>query len=146
MGNHEGDQVGNGHAYPRIATDKKLPTRKYQSTKVGLDISTLKQWQSERRRPYGTGRDLKTTKIQHVEGRIPKQDARTIMPQVRTTGTLGRSCQKKDGPKPLTSQTRSWQPAKQTAPWQTRPKIREIQVEQEPKQSGNDDSPQYEMG
>jgi len=57
-------------------------------------------------------------------------------------GHLARNCPKKDGPKPFNAQARSWQPAKKTAPWQTRPKIREIEVEREPKQSGNDDCPQ----
>jgi len=60
-------------------------------------------------------------------------------------GHLARSCPKKDGPKPFNAQNRSWQPAKKTAPWQTRPKIREIEVEQEPEQSGNDDCPQQEL-
>jgi len=55
---------------------------------------------------------------------------------------LARGCPKKDGPKPFNAQARSWQLAKKTAPWQTRPKIREIEVEQEPEQSGNDDCPQ----
>jgi len=57
-------------------------------------------------------------------------------------GHLARSCPKKDGPKPLNAQARSWQPAKKATSWQTRPKIREIEVEQEPEQSGNDDCPQ----
>jgi len=57
-------------------------------------------------------------------------------------GHLARSCPKKDGLKPFNAQARSWQPAKKTAPWQTRPKIREIEVEQETEQSGNDDCPQ----
>jgi len=57
-------------------------------------------------------------------------------------GHLARSCPKKDGPKQFNAQPRSWQPAKKTAPWQNRPKIREINVEQEPEQSGNDDCPQ----
>ena len=55
---------------------------------------------------------------------------------------LARSCQKKDATKPFKAQARSWQPAKKTAPWQTRPNIREIEVEQESEQSGNDDCPQ----
>jgi len=55
---------------------------------------------------------------------------------------LGRSCPKKDGPKPFNAQARSWPNAKKTAPWQTRRKIREIEVEEEPEQSGNDDCPQ----
>jgi len=55
---------------------------------------------------------------------------------------LARSCPKKAGPKPFNTQSRSWQPAKKTAPWQPRPKIREIEVDQEPEQSGNDDCPQ----
>ena len=57
-------------------------------------------------------------------------------------GHLARSCPRSDGPKPFNAQARSWQPAKKTAPWQTRPKIREIKVEQEPEQSGNDDCSQ----
>jgi len=56
-------------------------------------------------------------------------------------GHLARSCPKKDEPKPFNAQARSWQPAKKTAPWQTRPKIREIEVEQEPEQWGNDECP-----
>jgi len=57
-------------------------------------------------------------------------------------GHLARSCPKKDEPKPFNAQARSWQPAKKTAPGQTRPKIREIEIEQEPEQSGNDEYPQ----
>jgi len=57
-------------------------------------------------------------------------------------GHLARNCPKKEEPKPFNAHARSWQPAKKTAPWQTRPKIREIEVEQEPEQSGNDDCPQ----
>jgi len=54
-------------------------------------------------------------------------------------GHLARSCPKKDGPKPFNAQARSWQPTKKVSPWQTRPKIREIEIEQEPEQSGNND-------
>jgi len=57
-------------------------------------------------------------------------------------GHWASNCAKKDGPKPFNAQARSGQPAKRTAPWQTRPKIREIEVEQEPEQSGNNDCPQ----
>jgi len=57
-------------------------------------------------------------------------------------GHLARNCPKKDGPKPFNAQARNWQPAKKTAPWQTRPRIREIEVEQRLEQSGNDDCPQ----
>jgi len=57
-------------------------------------------------------------------------------------GHLARNCPKKDGPTSFNAQARSWQPAKTTAPWQTKPKIREIEIEQEPEQSGNDDCPQ----
>ena len=60
-------------------------------------------------------------------------------------GHLARSCLKKDGPKTFNAQSRSWQPGKKTAPWQNRPKIWEIEVKQEPEQSGNDDCPQSEM-
>jgi len=60
-------------------------------------------------------------------------------------GHLARNCHKEDVPKPFDAQARSWQPAKKTAPWQTRPKIREIEVEQEPEQWGIDECPQYEM-
>jgi len=57
-------------------------------------------------------------------------------------GHLAWSCPKKEGPKPFNAQAWNWQPTKKTAPWQTKPKIREIQVEQEPEQSGNNDCPQ----
>jgi len=57
-------------------------------------------------------------------------------------GHLARNCTKKDGTKPFNAQARSWQPTKKIAPWQTRPKIREIEVEQEPEQLGNDECAQ----
>jgi len=57
-------------------------------------------------------------------------------------GHLARNCPNKDGPKPFNPQARSWQSTKKTAPWQTKPKIREMEVKQEPEQSGNDDCPQ----
>jgi len=57
-------------------------------------------------------------------------------------GHLARNCPKKDRPKSFNAQARNWQPAKKTAPGQTRPRIRDIEVEQEPEQSGNDDCPQ----
>jgi len=95
MGNQEGDQIENCQAYPRIATNKKRPTRNDHTTKPGWDIPTLKYWQSKLRRPHGIGRDSKTTKIQHLEGRIPKEDARTTMPQVRTARTLSQELPEK---------------------------------------------------
>jgi len=56
-------------------------------------------------------------------------------------GYLARSCPKKEGPKPINAQARSWQPAKKVAPWQTRPKIREIEIEQEPERLVNEECP-----
>jgi len=60
-------------------------------------------------------------------------------------GHLARDYTRKEGPKLFNEQARNWQPTKKTAPWQTKPKIREIEVEQEPEQSGNDEYPQSEM-
>jgi len=60
----------------------------------------------------------------------------------RERGHLGRTCLKKDGPKPFKAQARSWQPTKKIALWQTGLKIREIKVEQEPEKLGNDECPQ----
>jgi len=57
-------------------------------------------------------------------------------------GHLAGSCPKKDGPKPFNAQARGWQPTKKAAPLQTKPKIREIEGEQEPEQWGNDECPQ----
>ena len=56
-------------------------------------------------------------------------------------GQLARNCIKQDGPRQFTAQARNWQPTKKPAPWQTRPKIREMEIDQEPKQSGNDEWP-----
>jgi len=88
MGNQEGDQVGNSQAYPRIATNKKPPTRNAHTTKPRGDIPTRKQWQSELWRPDGTRHYQETTKVQYIESRIPKKDPRTTMPQMRKTWTL----------------------------------------------------------
>jgi len=57
-------------------------------------------------------------------------------------GHLARNCTWKDGPKPCNAQVRSWQPTKTPAPWQSKTKIREIDVEQEPEQPGNNECPQ----
>jgi len=57
-------------------------------------------------------------------------------------GHLARNCPKKDEPTAFNQQARSWQPARKTSPWQTRPEIREIDVEQEPEQSGKEEYPQ----
>jgi len=75
---------------------------------------------------------------EEFQGRIREQ----LCLKCAQPGHLARSCPKKDGPKPFNAQARSWQPAKKTAPWHTRPKIRDIEVEQEPEQSGNDECPQ----
>ena len=57
-------------------------------------------------------------------------------------GHLARGCPKMDWPKPFNAQARSWQHAKKVVPWQTRPKIRLIEVKYEPEQSGSDEYPQ----
>jgi len=57
-------------------------------------------------------------------------------------GHLARNCPKKDRPKAFNAQARGWYPKKKMAPWQIRPKIREIEIEQEPEQSGNEECPQ----
>jgi len=67
----------------------------HHTAKPRWDVPTHQQWQSELRRPYGTGRDAKKTKIQYLKGRIPKKDTRTTMPQVCTTGTLGQELPEK---------------------------------------------------
>jgi len=75
---------------------------------------------------------------EEFQRRIPEQ----LCLKCAQPGHLARRCPKTDGLKWFNAQARSWQPAKKTAPWQNRPKIREIEVEQEPEQSGNDDCPQ----
>jgi len=145
MGNQERDQIGNGEAYLRITTDKKRPRRNDHTTKPGGNILTLKYWQLELWRPHGTGRDWKTTKIQHLKRRIPKPDTRTTMPQVRTTGTLGQELPEKRWTQTIQPTIPELATFEKTAPWQTRPKIREIKVKRKPEQSGNDLCPQEEM-
>jgi len=60
-------------------------------------------------------------------------------------GHLARSCPKEDGPEPFKAQARSWHCTKKSRLWQNRAKIREIEIEQEPEESGNNDCPQSEM-
>jgi len=86
---------------------------------------------TRRRRRFNISRE-------EFQRRIPEQ----LCLKCAQPGHRARSSLKKDGPKPLNAQARSWQPGKKTLPWQTKPKIREIEVEQEPEQSGNDDCPQ----
>jgi len=57
-------------------------------------------------------------------------------------GHLARNCTRKDGPKPFNVPAKSWQPTKRHTPWQSKPKIREMDLEQEPEQLGNDQCPQ----
>jgi len=75
---------------------------------------------------------------EEFQGRIREQ----LCLKCAQPGHLARNCQKEEEPKPFQAQARSWQPAKKTAPWQTRPRIREIEVEQEPEEAGNDECPQ----
>jgi len=75
---------------------------------------------------------------EEVQRRIRKQ----LFLKCAQQGHLARNCPKKDGPKPFKAQARNLQPGKKTAPCQTRPKIREIKVEEELEQSGNGDCPQ----
>jgi len=65
-----------------------------------------------------------------------------LCPKCAQHGHLARNCTSKDGPKPFNAQTKSWQPTNKPAPWQTRPKIREIEVEEDHEQAGNDECPQ----
>jgi len=64
------------------------------------------------------------------------------MSQMRTTWTLSPELHKEVQPKPFNLQIRGWQPRKRHVPWQSKPKIREIDIEQEPKQSGNNECAQ----
>jgi len=95
---------------------------------------------------YGDSMELDVTRKQPRFNISREEFQRRIQEQLclkcAQPGHLARSCPKKDGPKPFNAQARSWQPKKKVAPWQTRPKIREIKIEQEPEQSGNDNCPQ----
>src|ERR1700712_2379858 len=57
-------------------------------------------------------------------------------------GHRAAACDRKNEPRPFNPQAKNWQPTRKPAPWQTRPKIRAMEVEEEPEQSGNDDCPQ----
>ena len=52
------------------------------------------------------------------------------------------ACTRQDQPKQFNPRANNWQPAKRNAPWQTRQKIQEMEVEKEPEQSGNEECPQ----
>jgi len=96
-------------------------------------------------RNYGDPMELDATRQpprfnisrEEFQRRIPEQ----LCLKCAQPGHLARSCRKKDGPEPFNAPVRSWHLAKKTTPWQTRPKIREIEVGQEPELSGNDDCP-----
>jgi len=95
MGNQERNQASHDEAYPRIAIDEEHPKGDHHTAKPRWDIQAHQQWQSELRRPYGTGRDAKKTKIQYLKGRIPKKDTRATMSQVRTAWTLSQELPEK---------------------------------------------------
>jgi len=94
---------------------------------------------------YGDPMELEATRRQPSFNIWRKEFQRRIRQQLclkcAQPGHLARSCPKKDGPKPFNPQATGWQPTEKVTPWQTKPKIREIEVEQEPKQSGNDKCP-----
>jgi len=95
---------------------------------------------------YGDHMELDTTRRRPRFNISREEFERRIREQLclkcAQPGHLATSCPKKDGPKRFNAQAGSWQPAKKVGPWQSRPKIREIEVEQEPEQSGNDECPQ----
>jgi len=95
MGNQERNQTSHGQTYPRIAIDEKHPKRNHHTKEPRWAIQAHQQWQSELRRPYGTGRDTEKTNIQYLKGRIPKKNTRTTMSQMRTTRTLGQELYEK---------------------------------------------------
>jgi len=64
-----------------------------------------------------------------------------LCPKSAQPGHLARNCTRNDEPKPFNAQNRVWQTTKKPAPWQTRPKMKEIEVEQEPEHLGNDKCP-----
>jgi len=94
---------------------------------------------------YGDPMELDTTRIRPIFNISREEFQRRIREQLclqcAQPGHLARRCPKKDGPKPFNAQARSWQPTKKIAPWQTRPNIREREVEREPEQAGNDERP-----
>jgi len=56
--------------------------------------------------------------------------------------TWPEAARKGDEPKPFHAHARNWQPTKKVTPWESRPKIREIKIEQESQESGSDECPQ----
>jgi len=94
---------------------------------------------------YGDPMELDATRRQPrfniSREEFPRRMGEQLCLKCAQPGHLARCCPKKDGPKPFKAQARSRQPAKTIAPWQTKLKIRDIEVEQEPEQSGNDDCP-----
>ena len=81
------------------------------------------------------GRPMLNISREEFQKRIREQ----LCLQCGQPGHLARDCLKKDGHKRFNSQARGWQPTKKVTLWLTRPKIREIEIAQEPEQSGNDD-------
>jgi len=116
----------------RETTIPRNPDRTYRSTnKSNQNYGDLMELHTTRKRPrFNISRE-------EFQRRIPEQ----LCLKCAQPGHLATNCPRKDGPKPFNAQAKNWQPAKKTAPWQTRPKIREIEVEQEPEQLGNDDCP-----
>ena len=96
---------------------------------------------------YGDPMELDTTRRRPRFNISREEFQRGIREQLclkcRQPGHLARNCLRKDGPKPFNAQARTWQPTKKIFPLgKPGSKIREIEVEQEPKQSGNDECSQ----
>ena len=142
MDNSKGNQVGNDQTYPRIAGNKKVQ----RETTTPQNPDGTYGPTNNVNQNYGDWMELDATRRGPRFIISREEFQRWIREQLchkcAQPGHLARSCPKKDGPKRFEAQARSWQPTKKVAPWQTRPQIREMEVEPESEQSGNDECPQ----
>jgi len=94
---------------------------------------------------YGDPMELDTTRKRPGFNISREEFQRRIREQLwlkcAQPGHLARDCTKKEGTRPFNTRARSWPHTRKPAPWQTRPKISEMEVEQEPEQSGYDECP-----
>jgi len=59
------------------------------------------------------------TKVQHLEGRIPKEATRTTMSQMRTTWTLGQELPKKRRTQTIQRTSQELAAHEESRPWAT---------------------------
>jgi len=91
--------------------------------------------------PMELDASMKRPRFNIAREEFPRRIQEQLGLKYEQPGHFARNCGKKHRPRTFNAQVRNWQPKNKPAPWLTRPKIIEMELEQEPELSGNDECP-----